>query len=320
MFENKTPKQILYYTTLIAIFVNVLWGTPFPLLKILYREMSIGSQDIGQNLTLISLRFFLAGIILLVLGVVRHAPLFKLTKRQVGLVCLLGISSTTVQYFFFNIGINNTSGIKASILGQVGIFFAIILTHFLDRNDSINRKKVLGLLFGFMGIVCINLEKGTQNFFSFSFLGEGFMMLSGLSSAISLFIAKKIGQELPPLVYTGWQLTIGSMLLFLVGIGLGGDPATLQFNALSVVLIIYLACVSSIACLLWYAILQYRKVGELALYKFVIPITGTLLTALLIPTEHLSVFHLLGLICVCLGIIIVNSKTIFIKKDCNTLS
>lgn len=48
---------------LTSIFVNVLWGTPFPLVKVMYEEMNLlpellGDNYNGQVLTAISLRFF----------------------------------------------------------------------------------------------------------------------------------------------------------------------------------------------------------------------------------------------------------------------
>ena len=306
MFKNKTTKQIYLYTTLIAIFCNILWGSAFPALKTTYKEMNIIGSDIASNLTFISIRFFLAGAILFLIGLARKAPLFKISRQQWGIIILLGICNTTIQYFFFNIGVNNTSGIKGSILGQIGIFFSVILAHFIYKNDKLTYKKVLGLLLGFLGLIVVNLNKNSDHLFSFTLMGEGFMILSGLSSAIAMFIAKKIGQELPALVYTTWQMLIGSILLFVLGVSMGGNPYNLHFTPISTVLLLYLALLSSIAFLLWYTILQYRKIGELALFKFVVPLSGTILTALLVPGEKLLPVHILGLTLVSIGIVVVN--------------
>lgn len=306
MLKDKSKSQIILITSFIAIFCNILWGSAFPALKIVYAQMNIASSDLGGTITFISLRFFLASIFIMIAALISGTPLFKIGKFQLLLIIILGLFNTTLQYFFFNIGVNNTSGIKASILGQVGIFFSVILAHFIYKDDKLNLKKVVGLLLGFLGIVLINLHKGTDNLLTFSLLGEGFMIISGLMSAISMFIAKKIGKELPAMVYTAWQMFIGSILLFFVGHLLGGRVSNLTFTPSAIILLIYLALLSSIAFSLWYSILQFRKIGELSMYKFVVPVSGTLLTALFIPNEHIMPIHIIALLLVSLGIIIVN--------------
>lgn len=309
MLQHLSKKQLYLYTTLAAIFANILWGTAFPVLKIVYKDMHIASSDFAQNIAFISIRFFLAGVIIFLFALYKKEKLFSLTKKQWGIVTLLGLCNTTILYFFFNIGVNNTSGIKASILGQIGIFFSILLAHFVYKNDKLNPRKISGLILGFLGLIVVNLGQSSEGLFSFKLVGEGFMILSGLTSALSMFIAKKAGSEMPTLVYTSWQMIIGSFLLFILGLLSGGNPLALQFTPLSTALLIYLALLSSVAFVIWFAILQYRKIGEISLYKFVVPVSGSLLTALFIPGEKLLPMHIIGLLLVSIGIIIVNRNT-----------
>ena len=304
----------MLYTTAIAIFCNILWGTAFPVLKIVYPIMNISGSDVAQNIVFISLRFFMAAILLLAYAFITKLPLLKITKKDVSLLILLGLSSTTFQYFFFNIGVANTNGIKASILGQVGIFFSVIISHFIYKNDRITSPKVIGLIFGFIGLIVVNLGQDTGGLLSFSLLAEGFMIIAGIINALAMILAKKIGSHLHPIVMTAWQMLFGSVLLFFIGLGLGGRPQDLVFTSMSMVLLFYLALLSAVAFGLWYYILQFRKVGEISLFKFIIPITGSILTALFVPNESLLLIHIIGLAFVCIGIIIVNtSKWPFLK-------
>lgn len=308
MLDRLSKSKFFLVTSLIAIFCNILWGTAFPALKIVYAEMDIVSSDLGGTITFISLRFLLAGLILLIFGLFTKAPLFKISLSQIVLIIILGLFNTTLQYFFFNIGVNNTPGIKASILGQVGIFFSVVLAHFVYKDDKLNFRKLLGLCLGFVGLILVNLNKGSEGLLYFTLLGEGFMILSGIVSSLSMFIAKKIGKELPSIVYTSWQMIIGSLLLLLVGNLMGGRVSALHFTPLSTVLFLYLALLSSVAFCLWYYILQYRKIGEISLYKFFVPVSGTLLTALFVPGEKLMSVYIVALILVSLGIIVVNKQ------------
>lgn len=308
MLDRLSKSKFFLVTSLIAIFCNILWGTAFPALKIVYAEMDIVSSDLGGTITFISLRFLLAGLILLIFGLFTKAPLFNISLSQIVLIIILGLFNTTLQYFFFNIGVNNTPGIKASILGQVGIFFSVVLAHFVYKDDKLNFRKLLGLCLGFVGLILVNLNKGSEGLLYFTLLGEGFMILSGIVSSLSMFIAKKIGKELPSIVYTSWQMIIGSLLLLLVGNLMGGRVSALHFTPLSTVLFLYLALLSSVAFCLWYYILQYRKIGEISLYKFFVPVSGTLLTALFVPGEKLMSVYIVALILVSLGIIVVNKQ------------
>lgn len=146
MLQDKSKSQIILATSLIAIFCNILWGSAFPALKIVYAQMGIVSSDLGGTITFISLRFLLAGIFIFITALISGAPLFKMSKIQLLLIIILGLFNTTLQYFFFNIGVNNTSGIKASILGQVGIFFSIILAHLIYKDDKLVLESFLVLV------------------------------------------------------------------------------------------------------------------------------------------------------------------------------
>jgi len=310
---SKHWTQKTLYTTLIAIFCNILWGTAFPVLKIVYPIMNIAGDDIAQNIVFISFRFFMAAILLLFYALLTKLPLLKITKKDISMLIVLGLSSTTFQYFFFNIGVANTNGIKASILGQVGIFFSVIISHFIYKNDKVTPAKVFGLIFGFIGLVVVNLGKNTDGLLSFSLFSEGFMIIAGIVGAIAMILAKKIGSHLHPIIMTAWQMLFGSILLFFVGLGLGGRPSELVFTPISVMLLFYLALLSAVAFGLWYYILQFRKIGEISLFKFIVPITGSILTAIFVPNEELLLIHVIGLTFVCLGIVIVNTnkKTFF---------
>lgn len=301
---KKPPSHLT--TTILAIFCCVLWGSAMPVLKICYREMNITGSNIGENLTLIGMRFLLAGLLLFIVSLALKMPLFKLTLKDIKAIIVLGLCSTTFQYFFFNIGLANTPGVKAIVIEQTSIFFSIILAHFIYTDDKINTQKSTGLMFGLVGLIIVNLNKDTGNIFAFKIMGEGFMLMAGVNAAFAMIIAKKIGSTLPTLVMTTWQMLIGSTFLFLVGLGMGGKPSALEFNALSTGLFFYTAVLSAAAFGLWFYILQYRKVGDLSIYKFIIPVSGSIMSAIFVPEEPILFVHIIGLVLVSVGIVIVN--------------
>lgn len=307
---------------LTSIFVNVLWGTPFPLVKVMYEEMNLLPQLLGDNyngqvLTAISLRFFLAGIMTLMMAACMKQHIFAVTKKQWIDVTSMGLVSTTAAYFFFNIGLVHTVTIKSTVLAQASIFFSILLAHFAYKNDRMNQAKWIGLILGFAGLIIVNITKPTADIsqlFSFNLLGDGFMLLYGLVAAIGMMQARAIGSTLPVFVMTGWNLLIGSIALFVIGLMMGGSLSLIHWTTLGTVLLVFLALLSSVTFGLWYWVVQYAKIGEVSMFKFFMPVSGSLL-AIMIGQDVFTLPLAIGLVLVCLGIIVVNKPEILgLKK------
>jgi len=73
-------------------------------------------------------------------------------------------------------------------------------------------------------------------------------------------------------------------------------------------LFFYSAILSSVAFALWYSLLKYNNAGEISMYKFIVPVAGSLLSAMFIPDERLTFSIFAGMALVAVGIIIINYK------------
>ncbi|MDH8064396.1 DMT family transporter, partial [Lactococcus lactis subsp. lactis] len=228
-------------------------------------------------------------------------------KRQWREVIIMGLLSTTAAYFFFNIAnVNITSTINSTILAQSTIFFAAILAHFAYKKDKLTPINVIGLVVGFMGLIISQLTGGVRlsDMFSFSLTGEGFMLIYGLLAALATMLAKRIGSTLNSFVMTGWNLIIGSLGLYIIGFVMGGRLSAINWTVTGGALLIILAAASAIPFSLWYWAAQYGNLGEITVYKFIMPISGSILAVLL--GESVTVSLMVGLALVCLSIILIN--------------
>src|SRR5690625_5192817 len=140
---------------------------------------------------------------------------------------------------------------------------------------------------------------------SFQLTGEGYMILAALTGAIGAIMAKELAIGIHPFALTGWQLTIGSVLMLIVGLPQLQDLA-MTFTPLGWWLFIYSAVLSAVAFALWYSILKYNKAGEISIYKFATPVSGAILSALFIPGEHFTILIIGALILVVAGFIAIN--------------
>ncbi|GAA0499850.1 DMT family transporter [Salinibacillus aidingensis] len=289
----------------IAVFCSILWGSAFPVLKISYVEMQMAADDIIAKIVFAGMRFLLAGLIVLLFLVFMNPSSILVSRKHFMILLILGIVQTALQYFFFYNGLAKVSGMQGAILSSSGTFFTVLLAHFYYKNDRLSWKKVVGLLAGFSGIVIANWGQEFQ--LSFQWDGEGFMILSGVTSAIATIMAKELATGIHPIAVTGWQLSLGSILMLLVGVPQLAEGA-IVFTTFGWGLLIYSAFLSAIAFTLWYSLLKYNNAGIISMYKFIVPVAGTLLSSIFIPEEQLNIFILLAIAMVALGIIIVNFK------------
>jgi drug/metabolite transporter (DMT)-like permease len=289
----------------LALLCTLLWGSAYPSIKIGYSLFSISENDIFGKLLFAGNRFALAGILVLLLTWIIQKKL-PLPKRQaLGPIALLGFIQTTLEYLFFYIGLSHTTGVKGSILNATATFIAVILAHFVYSDDKLNTQKVLGCIIGFMGIVIINL--GGEFGSGFSFTGEGFIILAAASFAIGSLISKEAAKREDSMIVTGWQLLFGGILLIIVGV-LGGVKFSIPSTE-AMLLLFYLAILSSVAFTLWTMLLKHNNVGKVSIYNFLTPIFGVFLSAIFLKESIWHWKNLLALVLVCIGIYIVNRPT-----------
>lgn len=289
----------------IAIFCAVLWGSSFPVLKVTYEELQMSTDDTMAKLVLAGARFLLAGLVLLIGVWIINRDALYIPMKRIPVLIIFGIVQTALQYYFFYNGLAKTTGMQGSILDASGTFFTVILAHYFYVNDKMNWQKVVGLLAGFTGIVLVNWGQGFS--MSFQFTGEGYMILAALTGAVGTIMAKEMAIGIHPFTLTGWQLTIGSILLLAIGLP-GLQEGAMTFTPLGWGLFIYSAFISAVAFALWYSLLKYNKAGEISIYKFVTPVSGAILSALFIPGEKLTLFVAAALVLVAVGFVAVNYK------------
>ncbi len=287
-----------------AIICTLLWGSAFPSVKIGYELFSIAGEDAFAKLVYAGYRFSIAGLMTLLISVFLNRKLSFPGKRAVPGMLALAVVQTFLQYVFYYIGLANTTGVKGAILSSTNVIFIVLLAHFFCKGEKITPKKLIGCIIGFAGVLLVNLTSGSLDL-SFSLTGDGYLVLSALFFAIGSIISKHLPGDADSTSITGWQLLLGGLLLLLVGYLGGGALSFVTFPG--VLLLLYSAFISAAAFTLWLFLLRYNPAGKVAIYSFLTPIFGTLLSGLFLGETFLTWNHALALLCVCLGIYFVNS-------------
>lgn len=288
-----------------AMLCCLLWGSAFPCIKIGYGLWDIGSADTASQILFAGLRFVLAGILAVIFGSLLEGKFIKPEKGCAGKIAWLAMLQTVIQYLFFYIGLAHTSGVKASIIEAVNVFVAIIVSGFIFHQEKVTAKKMVGCLVGFAGVVLINMN-GMN--FQMSLSGEGAIFLSTVAYAFSSVFLKRYSAKHNPVMLSGYQFIVGGIILTAAGFVMGGRLNTV--SAEGVTMLIYLAFVSAVAYSLWGMLLKYNPISRVAVFGFMNPVFGVILSAWLLRegAQALGFVSLVSLVLVCAGIYIVNSR------------
>jgi drug/metabolite transporter (DMT)-like permease len=281
-----TDRKVVF---LLATLCCLLWGSAYPAIKNGYALFQIAPDDIPSKLVFAGWRFVFAGLVLLIVAAATRKPVFALDRRGVGQVTLVGLAQTTAQYVFFYIGLAYATGVKSSIMNAMGTFFSVLLAHFIYRNDRLSYNKALGCGVGFLGVMVVNFHDS----------------LLSLLSAASIY-GKKVSQRIDSVVLTGWQLGIGGVGLLALGYVFGGHLSLPSAAALGI--LAYLVALSAAAFSLWTILLKYNRVSMVTVFNFMIPVFGTLLSALFLDERFLEWKNALALLLVCGGIWLVTKE------------
>lgn len=289
--------------TILALMCCALWGSAFPCVKIGYELFRI--EGSGSQILFAGYRFFLAGVFTFILACVLEKGVITMKKSSVPYVFGQGLLQTTVQYVCFYIGLAHTTGAKGSVINASNAFFSIIAAHFLMRSEKLTWKKVAGCLVGFAGIIIINLEPGAWSS-GFSLMGEGMVLVCAFSYGLSSVTLKMISDREKPVTITAYQLLFGGAVLILTGAAAGGSVQ--GFALKSTLLLLYMSLLSTVAFSIWAELLKYNSVGKVAIFGFSIPVFGVAMSAIFLGEQVISVKNLIALVCVSVGIIIINRK------------
>ena len=297
-----------------ALICCALWGSAFPCIKIGYRLMNIPAGDSASQILYAGYRFTLAGILTILIGSVTQKRVLIPSKAAVPEILWLSLLQTVIQYLFFYIGLAHTTGVKASIIEGMNVFVALFVACLIFKQEKFTMSKIVGCVIGFVGVILVNINGGTNGTgigldAGFSIMGEGFILLSTVSYAFSSVYLKRFSKTENPVMLSGYQFVLGGIIMSVCGLLAGGKVSGFD-NGSAAGMLLWLALVSAVAYSLWGILLKYNPVSKVAVFGFMNPVFGVLLSAWLLG-EHdsLGLNCLVSLVLVCIGIYVVNRNS-----------
>ena len=287
-----------------AMLCCALWGSATPFIKMGYKVMFEGGKpDVPSTILFAGIRFAAAGFITIAIYSIARKKILYPKRENYGKVAIIAAFQTCIQYFFFYIGLANTSGAKGTIISGSSSFFAIFISSLIFKQEKLTVKKVIACIVGFAGIIAVNLN-GLD--FNMNFTGDAFVLFSSISLAFSSVLIKIFSKSEDPVVISGYQFMAGGLVMIIVGLIAGGkiDHFTLGGAAI----LVYLSFLSAVAYALWGMLLKYNPVSKVTIFSFMTPVFGVLLTKLMLPEESTVklVNLLISLVLVCIGVFMLN--------------
>ena len=253
------------------------------------------------------MRFFISGLL-----IIPFIPNLKeklaIAKQNIPMILLVGVVQTFLQYAVFYTGVNMVPGALGAMIIGSGPLFIAIFAHFVMPGDTLNRRKVLSLFVGLLGIVVISLGRNSMGATG-PLVGLGILILIG-NNALAGFgnvLVASDKRQIPPLVLSSFSMIFGGALLFIMGLAtedFQSGPFPLKYW----VALGWLSFLSAAAISIWYTLLKRPgvKVSTLNMWKFIIPVLGAVLSWLMLPNESPTVIALVGMVLVAASLFVLN--------------
>ncbi len=258
------------------------------------------------------LRFMLAG--LLIFSWMRFKKLKLQTDRiSIRFYFAMGLFSFIIPFALIYWAEQFVPSGLAAVLFAVYPFFITVFSYFLIRPETAGLAKLIGVLFGFAGILVI-FSNDLRGDISSYLLGMSGIVLGGILQACMAVLIKKYGEHLNPFTMNLIPMSIAGISLFILGFLLE-DFNALKFNTEAVLSVIYLALFGSIVTFTSYFWLLKRvNIILLSLTSFITPIIALIL-GWLVYNEKLTSNHFWGSIMVLTGLLWANLGGIFKLKN-----
>jgi drug/metabolite transporter (DMT)-like permease len=194
----------------------------------------------------------------------------------------------------------------------------LCLLHWL-RTSSFKATglKTGSIILGILGVAVITLgRKSLPSGAETGLLGVSFLLLNNLVSGITNVVIARERQTISPLVLKSASLFIGGAFLFLISVPIEGIPHKIFPPEYFVALLLF-SLLSAAAISICNTLLRGRhvKVSELNIWKFLIPVSGTILSWIILPKESPDLVFVLCMVLIAFLLLLLNLPNMWMKHD-----
>ena len=278
---------------LLGLVFALIWSSAFTSARIIVSH--------APPLGALSLRFFLSGILALIIALWLKQT-FKLTKKQLQATVVFGVCQNTIY-----LGLNFVAmqwieaSLAAIIASSMPLLVALLGWFFLGQRLS--TVGVLGLGLGFVGVILI---MGFRLTAGISELGLIYCIVGALALSIATLAVRNTNSGGNLMVIVGYQMLIGGASLSIFSIIF--ETYKVSFDWELMVAFIYTTLAPGlIATVVWFWLVNEIGAVKAATFHFLNPFFGVSIAALILG-EPLSLSDYFGVVIVAIGILLVQTS------------
>lgn len=283
---------------LLLIVLASLWGPSFLFIKIAVIEIS----PLQLAMLRIGLAAILINIFLLSKGQ-RLSTNLKFWKH----VLIAGFFAHTLPFILINWGEQYIDSALASILNGLTPLSTVLLANFMVNDEKLTTQKIVGILFGFLGLVVLVLPNILSSVEATK-MGIAAVTMGAVSYGIAIVYSKKHLKNTPSMHAPSAQLLGASVYLIPLSL-IVESPSNLihvSWQAMGSVVLLGVFG-TAIAFVIYYKILERTSASYLSLVTYLMPIYGVIL-GVLFMNETISLEMIVGMVLILGGIMVVNFK------------
>jgi drug/metabolite transporter (DMT)-like permease len=276
-----------------AVFLCVLFGANAVAIKISLTGLGV--------FTTAGIRFGIAAMVIFLWAQLKGKPL-QLTTHQLKLMLVLGV----IFYFqlsLFYLGLSRTTASHGTLIANILPFVVLVLAHFFIKEERISIKKVVGLIFGFCGVLLLFGDAGHME--KEVMLGDLFVLAAVMIWGCNAIYTKRIIGSFQPFQITLYPLAVAAPLFLVSAVFLDQEMVSYVDASILGSLAYQTFVTASFGLIGWMMMIKRYGATTLHSFIFIMPISGVFF-GIVVLGEPLTKNLIGSILLVTVGLIVVN--------------
>ena len=276
------------------VLVAIMWGGTFIATKMV--------SHVFGSFTGASYRYLVALLFMVPILLVKDPKAFKVTKKQLFQLSLLGATGIFAYSFFFFTGLRMVTASHGALIVALNPVLVMLISSSIGK-ERISRIKIIGLLLSIAGTAIVIARGDLLDLFTIFTWGDAFMLGCPISWALYTYFAKDALKFATPLQASTWAIVIGlAMILFFVPF----ETYPTKVDWTIWLAIVYLGICGSVLGFVWY----YEGIKEIgpvktSIFNNLIPIFAVMFSVVFLD-ETIHTYIGYGSALVISGVYIIN--------------
>jgi len=284
---------------ILLIGLSLLWGGSFFFSEIALREVS----PLVTVWARVGLACGLLWLILRLRGIAMPSD-----KKLWQAFAVMGVLNNAIPFSLIVWGQQSITASLASIFNASTPLFTAVLAHFLTQDETLGRRKIMGLVIGFCGVVVM---VGTQALHGVEtqLWAQLAILLAAISYGCAAIWGRRFKGTRPMVVATG-QVTASSLMMTPMALLFGFPAGYIMPSFETWGALLGLAALCTVAAyILYFRILATSGATNLMLVTFLIPPSAILLGVLFLG-EGLDLSQIIGMSLIFVGLAVMDGRLV----------